>query len=169
MALLEIKPQEIKENTFQLIGRDFMLVSAIKKDGSINAMTASWGGFGVMWDKDVAFVVIRPQRYTKEFVDEADTLSLSFFDNSFKKNFAYFGTVSGRDEDKIKKTGLSYEKVLDAPVFENARMTIIGRKLFAQSYDENAFIDKGIVSTYYNSKDFHTLYIVKIEKVLLNE
>ena len=35
-------------------------------------MTASWGGLGVLWGKPVAFIFLRPTRYTKEFVDKAD-------------------------------------------------------------------------------------------------
>lgn len=40
-----------------------------------NTMTASWGGIGVMWGKNVAVTVIRPQRYTKEFVESHDCFS----------------------------------------------------------------------------------------------
>ena len=37
----EIKPQEIKDNPFELIGKEWLLVAA-NKDGKSNAMTASW-------------------------------------------------------------------------------------------------------------------------------
>ena len=72
----EIQPEQFDKNVFQMIGKDWMLVTA-EKDGKVNTMTASWGGAGVMWGKNVAFVVIRPQRYTKEFIDASDTFSLS--------------------------------------------------------------------------------------------
>ena len=63
----KIKPEELHENPFSLIGEDWMLVAA--SDGSrVNAMTASWGGMGILWNKKVAFVFIRPQRYTKELI-----------------------------------------------------------------------------------------------------
>ena len=42
----EIEPELIKNNTFKLIGSDWMLITA----GTLkayNTMTASWGGFGV--------------------------------------------------------------------------------------------------------------------------
>ena len=76
--LKEIKPEELNESAFKLLGKDWMLITA-EKDNKVNTMTASWGGFGVMFDKNVAYIVIRPQRYTKEFVDKADTFSLTFF------------------------------------------------------------------------------------------
>ena len=34
-----------------------MLISA-EKDNNVNTMTASWGGVGVMWGKNVAYIVI---------------------------------------------------------------------------------------------------------------
>jgi hypothetical protein len=41
-----IKPEEIEDNVFKLIGAEWMLVTAGKKE-SFNMMTASWGGLGV--------------------------------------------------------------------------------------------------------------------------
>ena len=97
---IEITPYDIKNNTFTCIGKDGCLITA-KKDNNINTMTAAWGGFGVMWNKNVVYIAIRPQRYTKEFVDNSDYFSLTFFDKEYKDKLMYLGTVSGRDEDKI--------------------------------------------------------------------
>jgi flavin reductase (DIM6/NTAB) family NADH-FMN oxidoreductase RutF len=74
----EIKPEQLDKNIFQLINDGWMLITA-KKDDKINTMTASWGGFGIMWNKKVAYTVMRPQRYTKEFVDGSDRFTLCFF------------------------------------------------------------------------------------------
>ena len=71
-----VAPEDFDQSAFRLIGKDWMLVTAKNSEGKINTMTASWGGFGVMWGKDVALSVIRPQRYTKEFIDNSDTFSL---------------------------------------------------------------------------------------------
>ena len=71
-----IKPEELQKNVFSMIGKEWLLVTA-EKEGQVNTMTASWGGLGVMWGKNVAFIVLRPQRYTKEFVDAGETFSLS--------------------------------------------------------------------------------------------
>ena len=54
-----ISTEEIKSNPFHLIGKEWMLVTA-EMNGQVNTMTANWGGVGVMWNKDVVFVVIRP-------------------------------------------------------------------------------------------------------------
>ena len=81
-------------------------------------MTASWGGFGVLFNKNVAYIFVRPQRFTKEFVDGSDRFSLTFFDKSFKKELSYLGTASGKDEDKINKAGLTTLYLVETPYFE---------------------------------------------------
>lgn len=106
MNFKEMKPEELQKNPFTMIGKEWLLVTA-EKDGKANTMTASWGGMGVMWGKNTAFIVLRPQRYTKEFIDSTETFSLSVLDESFRKTYGYLGSVSGRDEDKIAKSGLT--------------------------------------------------------------
>lgn len=164
----QFKELNIKDFTPDSFGlkNKWMLISAAKTDGTVNTMTASWGGFGVMWNKEVAFVVIRPQRYTKEFVDNADYLSLTFFDKSYLKALGYLGKVSGRDEDKIAKAELTIVKDADAPYFEEAETVIIAKKLFVQRIEGEAFLDKKIIDRWYPEKDFHHLYIAEITKIL---
>lgn len=160
-----LKPEELQKNPFSLIGRDWMLVTAQKGD-KVNTMTASWGGMGVMWAKNVAFVVIRPGRYTKEFVDGADTFSLTFFDGGYKKEMGYLGSVSGRDEDKIAKSGLTVAYEQDTPYFKEGKLVLLCRKLYSQPMTPDSFIDKASDEKWYPKKDYHTLYIAEIEQVL---
>lgn len=165
----EITTKELNENVFDLIGTQWLLVTAAKKDGSCNTMTASWGGLGVMWGKDVAFLVIRPQRYTKEFIDSSATLSLSILPQGRMQDYAYLGRVSGRTENKIEKVGLTVSYENGTPYFEDAKTVLICKKMFAQPYDPNSFLDPALIDRWYPENDFHTLYICEIEKVLRNE
>ncbi len=165
---IEIAPEEFSGNPFQLIGKDSMLITA-ESDGKINTMTAGWGGFGVMWGKNVVYAVIRPQRYTKGFVDASDTFSLTFFGGGNKKMLNYLGTASGRDEDKIKKSGLTVIYDGATPYFEEATIAILCKKLFAQDYKPESFIEKGIIDKWYPIMDLHTLYIAEIMKILIKE
>lgn len=166
----EITPEQFEHSPFKLLDKDWMLVTA-EKDGKVNTMTASWGGFGVMWHKNVAFVVLRPQRYTKEFVDQAATFSLSFFDQSYKKQLGYLGSVSGRDADKIKESGLSVLKAEQdgTPYFDEASMVLFCKKLYAQEYKPECFIEQGLSEEFYPNRDYHTLYIAEITKILVAE
>ncbi|NDV70333.1 flavin reductase [Dysgonomonas sp. 25] len=165
--MTQFKEINIKDFTPDAFGlkNKWMLISA-QKDGKANTMTASWGGFGVMWNKEVVFVVIRPQRYTKEFVDNTDFFSLTFFDKQYLKDLGYLGKVSGRDEDKIARAG--FHTVMDnsIPYFEEAHTAIFAKKLFVQPLSEASFLDKGIIDQWYPEKDFHYLYVAEVTKIL---
>lgn len=151
-----------KDDVFSLIGDRWMLVAATDKDGKTNSMTASWGGLGVLWGKKVAFVFIRPQRYTKKFVDDAENFSLSFFEESYKPMLGYMGKVSGKNEDKIKKSGLTVQYKDGAPVFKEASLTLICRKMYRQTLEEDCFIDKTNIGKWYPQKDYHDMYVAEI-------
>jgi Conserved protein/domain typically associated with flavoprotein oxygenases, DIM6/NTAB family len=165
---IEIKPNELTKNPFEMIGKEWMLVTA-KKNGVCNTMTASWGGFGVMWSKPVAYIVIRPHRFTKEFIDASNTLSLTFFDERYRKELAYLGKVSGRDEDKIANAEFSIDYDGETPYFKEANTVLICKKLFNQPFEASNFTEKDIIPTMYPDNDFHTLYIVEIEKLLVRK
>ena len=160
------KNDMLKESVFSLIGDRWMLVAATDKSGRTNAMTASWGGMGVLWGKKVAFVFIRPQRYTKRFVDEADKFTLSFFDDSYKKMLGYMGKVSGKDEDKMAKSGLTVTDKDGAPVFKEASLTLVCRKMYRDTLKEENFIDKSNIEKWYPQKDYHDVYVAEIVEEL---
>lgn len=165
---VEVLAKDFDINPFKSIGQDWMLVTSQSPSG-VNTMTASWGGLGVMWNKNVAFVVIRPQRYTKKFVDESNEFSLSFLPNEFKKVCSYLGTVSGRDEDKIGKSGLKLLSEDNIPFFQEANAVIMCKTLFRQSYDAESFLNKAIEKEVYPDKDYHNLYIAEITKILVKK
>ncbi len=162
----EIKPDQLRENPFSLIGQEWMLITA-QKEGKTNTMTAAWGGLGFLWGKNVAFLFIRPQRYTKEFVDGTDMVSLSFLGEGYRKELGYLGKVSGRDEDKIAESGLHLAFEDETPYFAESRMVMLGRKLYAQEMDPSCFIEKECLEQWYPDRDYHTVYVVEIEKVLV--
>lgn len=161
-----IKPEELTKNPFTMIGKEWLLITA-EKEGNINTMTASWGGVGIMWGKTVATIYVRPQRYTKEFLDAADTFSLSVLDSDQRKTLSYLGTVSGRSEDKIAKAGLRVMHEGDTPYFGEANTVLVCRKLYAQEMKPENFIDRSCDTKWYPEKDYHTMYIAQIEKVLV--
>lgn len=163
----EVDIKEFTLNPFEIKNK-WILISA-QKDGVTNTMTASWGGFGVMWNKEVVFIVIRPQRYTKEFVDNADSFSLTFFDKKYLKALGYLGKVSGRDENKIEKMGLTVALDNNIPYFEEANTAIFAKKLYVQPMGGEFFLDKEIIDRWFPEKDFHVLYIGEITKVLENK
>ena len=161
MSMIEVNPKkENCINPFSEIGTDWMLISAGSKD-KFNTMTASWGGLGILWNKNVSFAFVRPQRYTFEFLEKYDYYSLSFFDSSFKPVLKFCGENSGRNIDKIEQTGLTPILDGEAPYFSEAKKVMICKKLYSQFIDPKCFIDANIQSNYEN-KDYHKIYVGEI-------
>lgn len=156
-----IQPGQITDNTFKLIGSDWMLITAGKLQ-KYNMMTASWGGFGILWGKSVCFCFIRPQRYTYEFVEKHDIFTLSFFDEGYRQALNLCGQKSGRDIDKTAATGLTPAEDSDGAVyFGEARLVIKCRKIYFQDLDPGNFIDPEI-ERLYPTKEYHRMYIGEI-------
>ena len=153
-------------NPFEKIGKDWMLVTAGDEE-RVNTMTASWGGMGVMWGKDVVFVGIRQTRYTKEFVDAQGTFSLSFPMESYRKEMKFLGTVSGRDEDKITESGLHVGYEDGIPYIDEANLVLLCRAMSATELSMKDMLDAGIEGQWYAYGNIHTLYIAEITKVLV--
>lgn len=166
MSFKEILPQDLTDNPFKLIGKDWMLVTS-GNEQKFNTMTASWGGVGIMWNKPVAFTFIRPQRYTFEFTEKEEFLSLSFFSEEYRKALTLCGSKSGRDTDKVKETGLTpaFDK---APYFAEAKCVFICKKLYSQFLDKESVCDDSVFASYL-SNDYHKMYVSEIVKVLVKE
>lgn len=158
----EIEPSALDKNVFKLVGEDWMLVTAGGPD-KLNTMTASWGGLGVIWGEPAATVYIRPQRYTKEFVDQNEYFSLCFFDESYREKLTYCGKTSGRDGDKIKACGFTVETGAGGvPYFAEAEVVLVCKKQYAQDMKPECMLDPSIDGAFYPQKDYHTMYIGKI-------
>jgi len=169
-----INPKELQGNIFELIGEKWFLITAAKKDGSFNTMTASWGSMGIMWNKPIANVVVRPVRHTYEFLEEADYYTLSFFPEEYRKALNILGTRSGRDGDKIKESGLTPFTHCDSGkndkivYFEEADIIMTCKKLYYQDIDPANFIDRDLDKNY-PKKDYHRVYWGEIVKCFVKE
>lgn len=152
---------------FHKIGKDWLLISA-RKDGITNTMTASWGALGHLWNKDIAIVFIRPQRYTREFVDASDSFTLSFFDG-YHKELSYLGTKSGKDENKIENVHFHLTDIDGQPAFEEAKEVWILKKLYVSKFEKDSFIFPDIYEKSYPNDDLHYIYIGEITGVYRNE
>ena len=168
----DMKKTDIKtfasENAFDLIGKEWMLVTAGTKE-KFNTMTASWGGIGWLWNRPVAFVFIRPERYTHDFIERESRLTLSFYKEECRGILQFCGTKSGRDVDKVKETGLKPVALESgAMTFREARLTLDCRKLFKSPMAAANFIDRSILEKWYGDQpggSLHDVYVVEIEGV----
>lgn len=161
----ELNVKQLPDNFFTTIGKEWMLVTAGTKE-HFNTMTASWGCVGWLWNKPVAVIFIRPERYTHEFIEQNETLTLSFLghEEEMRKAYNICGSRSGRDTDKMALTGL---KPIATPsgnvTFEQARLTLECRKLYKNRMSPDSFLDPGIAQWYGEGKGgYHDIYILEI-------
>jgi len=163
----KITPQDISGDVFTRIGKQWMLVGA-GDEKAHNMMTASWGGFGVLWNKAVSTVYVRPSRYTLTFMEQHDHYALCFFPEDYREALTFCGRHSGRDADKCRETGLTPCFDEAAPYFEQAELVLICRKLYSQDMTPDSFLDEHLES-HYNGADYHRMIIGEIETVLVAE
>ncbi len=163
----QIVPGELKENAFDLIGEEWMLITAGSPD-RFNTMTASWGTLGVLWSLPVAICFIRPQRYTFEFAESSDFFTLSFLKPGYREILEFCGSHSGRDTHKIRETGLN-PLVTDRGnvYYEQCRLVLECKKLYSDWIREDEFVMKNLIRRNYPRKDFHKFYIGEIISCLV--
>ena len=167
---VEIAPVDFERSAFKLIGDEWMLITApdSNKESGANAMTASWGGIGVLWNTPVATIYVRPQRHTYSLVENCDRLSLCFFSSEYKKALGFCGRASGRDTDKLNECGFTCHKEEGVDVIDQANTVMVCKKLYADDLKEACFTDNSPLACY-PKRDYHRFYICEIEKVLIKE
>jgi flavin reductase (DIM6/NTAB) family NADH-FMN oxidoreductase RutF len=164
--LKQVNVKSLTSNVFKLLDNDWMLITA-GNISSFNTMTASWGSFGILWNKPVAIGFIRPQRHTLEFINRNDFFTLSFFTEKYRSALNYCGSHSGKSVDKIAKTGLSIAATQNGNVyFPEAKLVFECKKLYSDDLKEGNFIQVDMMEKIYPHKDFHKFFIGEITSCL---
>ena len=149
-------------NPFTKIGKEWALISAGDKN-KCNTMTVSWGGVGVLWGKNVVYIFIRDIRYTKEFIDNGEFFSMSFFNEKYRDALSYCGKESGRNvDDKFKGAGLTPAFRHNIPYPDEANLVLLCRKMAAVPITEDTFVDPQIMPKWYSDNDMHVMYVGEI-------
>lgn len=170
MSFRVISPDEFERSPFRLIGKEWLLITAPddSKASGANAMTASWGNMGILWNKPVATVFVRPQRYTFSLCESADRFALCVLPDEHRNALKLCGTKSGKDTDKLAECGLDCIEVDEVKIIEKSSVAMICKKLYADDIKKDHFIDKEQIK-HYPTDDFHRFYILEIEKILVRD
>lgn len=168
MNLHEIPIESLSLNPFTKMKDQWMLIAAGDETAS-NLMTASWGMFGVLWRKYMFQIYIRPQRYTKQFVDACDLATLSFLPETYKNALKICGTTSGKEVDKWKLSNLHPYYGYGTTAVAEAELVIIGRKQYSQWFDPKLFYAKDNDFRCYPEQDYHEMYVYEVIQVLAKD
>ena len=88
------------------IGEDFSVLTA-GDSNHYNSMVASWGGWGILFERPSIYHFLRSNRYTLELMRKKNTYTVSLFPAEYKDQIMIFGGSSGRDSNKMKETTLT--------------------------------------------------------------
>lgn len=168
----KISIETLNDNFIEAIGKEWMLISAGNKD-CFNVMTASWGCIGWLWNKPVAVIFVRPERFTHEFIENNDIVTLSFLgkEANMRSIYNFCGSKSGRDYDKVEATGLvPVETECGSVTFAQARLTLECEKLYKDNFKPECFVSQEINKWYGGSNGgYHDVYIMEIKNVYVNQ
>ncbi len=163
-----IASEEFAANLFDLFHRKWFLLSSGSFEArQFNSMTVSWGFLGEMWMRPTAVAVVRPQRYTLEFMDKYDSFTLSAFGDAHKEPLKVCGSKSGRDFDKRKVPGLTpiASGTVASPGYAEAELILECRKVYRDEFRKDKFIEKMIPEEFYPGKDFHRIFVGEITRI----
>ncbi len=163
-----LTPAQYQESFFRAIGDNWALITS-ERENRASAMTASWGGIGILWNRPVACIFVRNSRYTKELIDASGVFSLSFLDHeTYSREYKFMGMVSGRNEDKLAGARLHVAHDQDVPYIDEASTVILCRGLFKQELETDAehFLVPGLAEEFYRDGDLHNLYVGEIVKIM---
>lgn len=163
MSLMDLDHAVVQ--AFRGLGRDWALLAA-GDEAKFNAMTISWGALGFIWERPVVSVMVRPSRYTHDFIEKQGAFSLGFFGAEHSKALGIMGTRSGRDGDKVALSGLSPVFVSKVPAFKEAYLTVIARIVCQSQIEAGSFRDDTVRADFYGDGDYHTLYQAELVKVV---
>ena len=145
-----------------------------KDENKINSMTISWGMVGIEWGKPVFVTFIRESRFTRSLIEKNGEFTVNIpIDESAKKFLAFCGSKSGRDVDKAKELGLTYEEpeTISVPGIRELPLTLECKVIYKQTQDTSAmteenrekFYPQNVDSTFTGSnRDTHVAYYGEI-------
>lgn len=163
----------LKINPFDFFGKGHVLVTAGDIDER-NSMTIAWGTIGTLFSKKVAIIFIKESRFTNHLIQKSLYFTLSFLSNKYNKELGIMGTLSGKDCDKYKLTGLNpvYDNDKFCSYIKESDMVFKCKKISELKFSEDAIFDKEIIEKYYSGTDsnnFHHVYVGEIVSYLVKE
>lgn len=131
-----------------------------------NTMTIGWGGVGCLWNRPVATVYIRPNRYTYEFMESSEFFTVSFFAEEYRDALKILGSKSGRDCDKVALAGLTPVAAGNSVTFAQAQYTLVCKKLYHHDFDSEQMPEEIVQQFYKAGEPLHRAYYGEIVEVI---
>lgn len=171
MAREELDLKSLQLDALDLTRRCILVTAGSLKDSQFNSMTVNWGFFGTMWYEPTALLVIRPSRYTFEFIEKCDDFTLTILPEEYKNVYALMGSKSGRDSDKMAVSPLTpmASKEVESPSYAEACFTLECKKCYVGDLQAEGILDQHIIDHDYPQGDFHKIVMGRIVRAWKTE
>ena len=156
-----VEYNENLEKNMEILSKGAFLTT--KTGNKVNSMTIAWGSIGFIWGKPVFMVMVRPQRYTYEFIQTAKDYTISIpYSDEMKKALTICGTKSGRDIDKEKEANIKFvpAKLTETPVVDNCNMYYECKITYVDRIHKDSFPEE--LKKNYPKDDYHYIYYGEI-------
>lgn len=162
MQGIKIHFNELNLNPIKFWNDSLLLTAGEYGPEKFNSMTIAWGSLGVLWEKPIIQVVVRPSRYTYDFMEKYDSFTVCAFNSRYQNALKIMGTKSGRDIDKVKESKLTLcpSTQIVAPGYEEAELTLECQKIYYNDLNP-ANIDE-TVESFYQGRNYHRFYFGEI-------
>ncbi|MGD1821295.1 MAG: flavin reductase family protein [Pleomorphochaeta sp.] len=127
-----------------------VLVSCKGKDGRENALAVAYCG-NCSYAPPMLMVGIVPSRFSYNLIKESGVMVVNIVPKSYANEYKYLGSVSGRDEDKLKDINTAPADTIDCPILTDCPVNI-----------EGTIVDSIMTGS-------HEMFVLKVEKVHADE
>ncbi|MDR2292059.1 MAG: flavin reductase [Prevotellaceae bacterium] len=168
-----ISAEEISDNVFKLVGKDFTVITS-RKDSTFNSMTASWGGLGILFNKPATWCMLRANRYTLEIIKNEHTYTLSYFPDEYKEQVLFLGSKSGRNTNKMQETTLTPVQTPSGNMtYKEARLVFECKLTEITTVSPDDFLNQEdkdfILGGFEEAKEYHKLVFGEITGVWIKK
>ena len=163
MPKIEVSYTDYLKETNKMLGHGGLLLASTDAKGNPNAMTIGWGTIGIIWAKPIFVVLVRPSRYTYDLIEITNDFTVNVPTPKLADKVSYFGTVSGRNQNKFKAKGftLSPGKKVKSPIIEECVINYECRVVHKNDVIPDRLADE-IRYSAYRQGDFHRIYFGEI-------
>lgn len=151
------------QETLALLPSPGLLLVSAGADGKPNAMTIGWGTIGIIWNKPIFTVLVRPSRYTYRLLEQSDSFTVCVPAKEMREVVNFCGTRSGRDYDKFQECGLTTLSALRIGTPGIAGCPVVYECQVVHTNDViPANLAQEIQTRAYPGGDFHRIYYGEI-------
>lgn len=140
-----------------------LLLASTKGSGESNVMAIGWGTVGIIWGKPIFVVLVRPSRYTYEFIEDSGAFTVNVPSDDMREWVNVCGSRSGRQMDKFATYNMAITPghTVSAVTIDACPMVYECRVVHSNDVIP-ANLAAEIESSFYGGADYHRVYFGEI-------